>query len=127
MRLYFLLLLLPAGLFAQEECYVNRDHPMPVLSDTTKKNNESKLTLAEADYRKDSGHADAIIWLGRREAYLGHYNKAIDIFSRGIALHPADASMYRHRGHRYITLRCFDKAIADFTKAAQLVKGKPDE
>jgi tetratricopeptide (TPR) repeat protein len=35
--------------------------------------------------------------------------------------------MYRHRGHRYLTLRCTGKAIEDFEKAAQLVVGKPDE
>src|SRR5688500_8000546 len=35
--------------------------------------------------------------------------------------------MYRHRGHRYITVRELPKAVADFTKAAQLVAGKPDQ
>ena len=34
---------------------------------------------------------------------------------------------YRHRGHRYISIRQFAKAQADFEKAAQLIKGKPDE
>jgi tetratricopeptide (TPR) repeat protein len=58
---------------------------------------------------------------------LGNYDEAIEIFSKGIASHPQDARMYRHRGHRYITLRCFDKAIADFETAARLVKGKKDE
>jgi len=127
MRLYFLLLLMPVQLFAQEVCYENKNYPIPALSEAAKKTYESKLTEAETSYYKDSSNADAIIWLGRRNAYLGYYNKAIEIFSRGITLHPADARMYRHRGHRYITLRCFDKAIADFKKAAQLIKGKPDE
>jgi tetratricopeptide (TPR) repeat protein len=35
--------------------------------------------------------------------------------------------MYRHRGHRYITLRCFDRAVEDLERAAGLVKGRPDE
>ncbi len=34
--------------------------------------------------------------------------------------------MYRHRGHRYITLREFDKAIADFNKAVELIEGTDD-
>jgi hypothetical protein len=34
---------------------------------------------------------------------------------------------YRHRGHRYITLRCFDAAIADLEQASKLIKGKPGE
>ena len=35
--------------------------------------------------------------------------------------------MYRHRGHRYITVREFPQALADFSKAAQLIAGKPDQ
>lgn len=100
---------------------------MPLFSDTARKMNELKLAAAATEYRRDSNNADAIIWLGRREAYLGHYKKAIDIFSRGITLHPADARMYRHRGHRFITLRCFDKAIADLETAALLIKDKKDK
>jgi len=101
--------------------------PRPELSEATRKNHEAKLAEAENNYRNDSANADNIIWLGRRKAYLGQYDKAIEIFSRGISLHPADARMYRHRGHRYITLRCFDAAIADFKKAGKLTNGKQDE
>jgi len=80
---------------------------MPELSETTRKDFENKLASAKADYENDSTHADAILWYGRRTAYLGNYEDAIRIFSKGIALHPDDARMYRHRGHRYITVRCF--------------------
>jgi len=99
----------------------------PGLSENTRKDFEQKLATAKTDYEKDITNADAIIWYGRRTAYLGNYVQAIDIFTKGISLHPGDARLYRHRGHRYITVRCFDKAIADFKKAAQLIKGKPDE
>ena len=34
---------------------------------------------------------------------------------------------YRHRGHRYISQRKFDAAIADFNKAAELMQGAPIE
>src|SRR4029450_8574507 len=67
------------------------------------------------------------IWLGRRIAYLGRFRDAIDVYTRGIARHPADARLYRHRGHRYITLRKFDLAIADLRRATELTAGKPDE
>jgi tetratricopeptide (TPR) repeat protein len=88
---------------------------------------EGNLAAAKAAYDKAPDEADAIIWLGRRTAYLGRYREAIAIFSRGVEKHPADARMYRHRGHRYITLRMLDRAIADFSKAAELVVGKADE
>ena len=35
--------------------------------------------------------------------------------------------MYRHRGHRWISVREFDRAIEDLSHAASLVQGEPDE
>lgn len=88
---------------------------------------EKDLAAARAALDKDPGSADAIIWVGRRTAYLGRYRDTIDVFTTGIAKHPSDPRMLRHRGHRYLTTRQFDKAIADFTRAAALVQGRPDE
>lgn len=88
---------------------------------------EAKLKEAQAQYEANPKSADAIIWVGRRLAYLGRFTESIDTYTKGIALFPSDARFYRHRGHRWITLRRFDRAISDFEKAAQLIKGKPDE
>lgn len=88
---------------------------------------EAELAVAEAAYDENPSDADAIIWKGRRTAYLGRYREAITIFTEGIAKHPDDVRMYRHRGHRYITTRQFDRAIADFERAAELVAGTPDQ
>lgn len=88
---------------------------------------EENLAAARRDYDADPKSSDAVIWLGRRTAYLGRFREAIDIYTRGIALHPRDARLYRHRGHRYITVREFDRAIADLEKAAALIQGQPDE
>lgn len=99
----------------------------PSVSDEAKAEMEAKLKEAQAQYQANPKSADAIIWLGRRLAYLGRFTEAIDTYTKGIALFPSDARFYRHRGHRYVTLRRFDRAITDFEKAAQLIKGKPDE
>jgi tetratricopeptide (TPR) repeat protein len=64
---------------------------------------------------------------GRRTAYLGLYKKAIKIFSKGLKKHPDSPELYRHRGHRYISIRQFDKAIRDFQKAATLAEGRDIE
>lgn len=88
---------------------------------------EKDLAAAQAALDKEPGSADAIIWVGRRTAYLGRYRDAIAVFTTGISKHPSDARMLRHRGHRYITTRQFDNAVVDLTKAAALVKGRPDE
>lgn len=86
-----------------------------------------KYELAKKSYEKNKTDADALIWFGRRAAYLGNYDEAIQTYSKGIDLHPNDARMYRHRGHRYISTRQYDKAIADFEKAVELIKDKKDE
>ncbi len=87
----------------------------------------AKLEAAREAWEADPGNADALVWLGRWTAYAGDYREAIRVFTRGIRKFPSDARFYRHRGHRYITIREFDRAVRDFEKAAALVEGKPDE
>ncbi len=81
---------------------------------------------AKANFEAKPEDADAIIWYGRRAAYLGDYQNAIRIFSAGIEIHPEDARLYRHRGHRYISTRQLESAIADFEHAAWLIEGTED-
>lgn len=99
----------------------------PPMSAQTRKTREEDLARARRMYELSPDSAEAILWLGRRTAYLGRYSEAIEIFTEGIRKHPGDARMYRHRGHRFITTRRFDDAIRDLEHAAELVRGKPDE
>lgn len=99
----------------------------PQLSTEAQREFESKLTEARKTFEKDPRSVDNMIWLGRRTAYLGRYKDAIKIYTDGINQFPSDARLYRHRGHRLITIRCIDAAIADFEKAAKLIRNKPDE
>ena len=99
----------------------------PTLSPETRKAYDVKLAEAFDQFTKQGGNADSTIWLGRRTAYLGNYKDAIRIFSEGLSRYPTDARFFRHRGHRYITIRCFDEAIRDLDRAASLVKSKPDQ
>lgn len=71
--------------------------------------------------------ADALIWMGRRTAYLGQYRAAIEVYTNALRLHPDEARLYRHRGHRYLSVREPDNAIADFERAAELTEGVPDQ
>src|SRR5690606_38564210 len=99
----------------------------PELEPETRARHEADLARAQAAYDATPENADSIIWLGRRLAYLGRYRDAIEVFSRGVALHPDDARMYRHRGHRYITVRKLNDAIRDLERAAELTRNLPDE
>jgi tetratricopeptide (TPR) repeat protein len=88
---------------------------------------EANLARARAEYDQDPSDPERLIWLGRRLGYLWRYRDAIAVFSKGIELHPQNPRLYRHRGHRYISVRRFEDAIADLEKAAALIEGTPDE
>lgn len=99
----------------------------PDLPEEVRAEREAQLAEARAGYDADPADADAIIWYGRRSAYLGDYRTAIAIYSEAIERHPNDPRMYRHRGHRYISVRQFDDAVADLERAAELIAGSEDE
>jgi tetratricopeptide (TPR) repeat protein len=84
--------------------------------------------LAEAQQRyEDDPSLEHTIWYGRRAAYLFQFERAIAIFSNGLARFPAAHQLLRHRGHRYLSTRRFREAIADFEQAAQLALHQPVE
>jgi tetratricopeptide (TPR) repeat protein len=101
--------------------------PAPPASAEATRDMEARLSEARTRFEAEPNNPEATIWLGRRLAYLGRFSESIAVYSSGIAKFPRDARFYRHRGHRYITLRKFDLAIADFQKAVSLIKGLPDE
>lgn len=109
-----------------QSCSENAKEVRPVLSKETEFKYSRQLEEAVMAYATTPS-ADNIIWYARRKGYLGRYKDAVDAITLTLDKFPNDARMYRHRGHRYITLRCFDDAISDFKKAAALTKGKPDE
>ena len=112
--------------FGQKDC-LEKTYPAPALSDSLKKVFEANLRSAEKKYKTDSTNDEHLIWYGRRLGYLGKYKEAIGVYTTGINLHPNNARFYRHRGHRYITLRCYDNAIADLKKAVELTRDQIDE
>jgi tetratricopeptide (TPR) repeat protein len=87
---------------------------------------DSALAIAKKNFEVNPSEEN-YIWLGRREAYLYHYKEAIDIFSQGLEKSPESYKLFRHRGHRYITVREFSKAVADLQKAAALMPAQPLE
>jgi tetratricopeptide (TPR) repeat protein len=100
--------------------------PPPPVPEETRSRLLAQLTTARDQWEQRPNDPDALIWVGRRTAYLGNYHQAIEIFTEGIDRWPDDVRFYRHRGHRRITLRQFDEAVADFERAVQLIAGTPD-
>jgi len=87
---------------------------------------DSNLMVAKINFDANPSEEN-YIWLGRRMAYLSRYNEAIELFSEGIEKYPDSYRLYRHRGHRFISQRKFDAAIADLKKAVDLMQGTPIE
>jgi tetratricopeptide (TPR) repeat protein len=88
---------------------------------------EGDLRTAETEAAAKPDDPEAIIWLGRRQAYLWRFQDSIATFGRGITRWPDNPKFYRHRGHRFITTRQFARAQEDFERAVSLVRGKSDE
>jgi hypothetical protein len=128
--LAFLFLPLFGATVLSQKCLEKAKEVQPLLSAGTRDLYEQKLKEAQEDDSR-LNNADSFIWVGRRIAYLGNYKEAIERYSLGISKSETageyNPRLYRHRGHRFITLRCFDDAIADLEKAVKLIKGKPDE
>jgi len=102
---------------------LGKTYPIPVPNEAALANFEQARTEFEAN-PKD---VEALIWYGRRTAYLGRYRQAIAIYTEGIKNFPQDARLYRHRGHRYISIRNYEAAIVDLEKAASLIQGTVDQ
>jgi tetratricopeptide (TPR) repeat protein len=94
---------------------------VPELDEQSQHRLDSALTAAQKDFDNDPSEAN-YIWLGRRLAYLSRYQEAVKVFTEGLQQYPDSYRLLRHRGHRYITLRQFDKAAADLQMAASQMR-----
>ena len=115
---------------AEATSLLGRKLASPALTPESQARMEAQLATAMAAWDKNRSDVDALIWVGRRTAYLGRFRDAIALYTEGIKGHPTDARLYRHRGHRYLTVREIDLAIADFEKAVTLITATgapPDE
>lgn len=86
---------------------------------------EANLARARRELACDPHNPERIIWVGRRLGYLWRMMEAIDVYSGGIQQFTDYAPLYRHRGHRYISIRRLDLAVADLQRASELIQGEP--
>jgi len=98
----------------------------PVLPEETRERFERSLADARSAHEARPGDPLSAIWVGRRIAYLGRYREALGWYGDALIEHPNDARLWRHRGHRYISVRQLDDAIRDLQRAAELEQGRAD-
>jgi len=78
------------------------------------------IARAESTLAADPRNIDKIIALGVAQSGVRQYREAIATFTKGLAIAPNNALLYRWRGHRYLSTRHFDLALSDLTHGAQL-------
>lgn len=76
--------------------------------------------VARARVVADSTSAELLMQLGISQAAFWQFREAIQSFTRAISLTPRKAMLYRWRGHRYLSVREFDRALADFARGLAL-------
>ena len=81
---------------------------------------QKELNEAEEALKTAPDDPEAKVMLGRRLAYLWRYHESIASYTHSLAGHPDFAPLYRHRGHRYISIRRFGPASRDLARANQL-------
>lgn len=74
------------------------------------------IARAQARSAADPNNVDLLIQLGIAQSGARQFREAIETFSRGLAIAPRNAILYRWRGHRYLSVREHDRAQADFDR-----------
>jgi len=78
------------------------------------------IARAEQALAADPRNVDRIIQLGIAQSGARQFREAIETFTRGFAIAPEHPMLYRWRGHRYLSVREFDRAMADLLRGNRL-------
>jgi len=78
------------------------------------------VARAESALAAEPRNVERIIQLGVAQSGVRQFREAIQTFTRGLAIEPNNALLYRWRGHRYLSVRDFAHAKADLTRGARL-------
>src|SRR2546427_9283099 len=78
------------------------------------------IARAESALAADPRSVERIVQLGVAQSGARQFREAIQTFTRGLTIAPNDAVLYRWRGHRYLSVREFDRALDDLTRGSRL-------
>jgi tetratricopeptide (TPR) repeat protein len=78
------------------------------------------VARAESALAADPRNIERFIQLGVAQSGVRQFREAIETFTRGLAIAPNDPMLYRWRGHRYLSVRQLDRAMADLAKGFRL-------
>ena len=78
------------------------------------------IARAQAALTAEPQSVERIIQLGIAQSGARQFREEIATFTRGLAIAPNDPMLYRWRGHRYLSVRELDRAMADLTLGYRL-------
>lgn len=78
------------------------------------------IARAESALLAQPRNIDRIVQLGVAQSGARQFREAIATFTRGLAITPDNPPLLRWRGHRYLSVREFDRAMNDLTLGTQL-------
>ena len=87
---------------------------------------DGAIAKADAALAADPRNVDLFLAAARARDVALQFHAAIDVYTRGLAVAPQDVRLLRFRGHRYISIRRFDLAVADLQRAVALAPSSFD-
>ncbi len=78
------------------------------------------MKCARVALATDPRNISRLIDLGVAQSGARQFREAIATFTRGLEIEPANALLLRWRGHRYLSVREFDRAFADLTRGGAI-------
>jgi tetratricopeptide (TPR) repeat protein len=87
---------------------------------------DGAIAKADAALAADPRNVELILAAARARDVALQFHAAIDVYTRGLAIAPDDVRLLRFRGHRYISIRRFDLAVADLRKAVAIAPSSFD-
>lgn len=87
---------------------------------------DGAIAKADAALAADPKNVDLLLAAARARDAALQFHAAIEVYSRALAVAPTDVRVLRFRGHRYISIREFDKAVADLQRAVELAPSSFD-
>jgi tetratricopeptide (TPR) repeat protein len=111
----FVLLFAAAGVSAQTVQYRS-----PAGVEYRSLQDTGAVARAQAALAADPRDVDLIIQLGIAQSGARQFREAIQTFTRGIELAPNNPLLYRWRGHRHLSVRELERALADLNRGFEL-------
>lgn len=78
------------------------------------------IARAEQALAAEPNSVERIIALGNAQSGTRQFREAIATYTRGLRIDPKNALLYRWRGHRFLSVRDYDRALADLNQGASI-------